>query len=84
MRVINKLMAEEEDLSNAGNLIEEGKELMRGFSSCTAFHIRREGNCVAHDLAKFGSGYVTTNVWMDECPSFIENIVSFDVIGIFP
>jgi len=50
--VIKTLNQKDEDLSGFGSVIVETREFLKGFSLWGVSFVRREGNSVAHQLAK--------------------------------
>jgi hypothetical protein len=52
---------------------------MHGFSFIKCQHIFREANSVAHRLAHFASFSYLDDLWLDETPSIIEDILYEDL-----
>jgi hypothetical protein len=52
-----------------GNLIMDARRLFRGFHFWNITHVRREGNMVAHSLAKFVVSFEQTRVWFESYPT---------------
>nr|XP_023914280.1 uncharacterized protein LOC112025826 [Quercus suber] len=50
--VINALKSEEDSLVKFSHLIEEGKSIANSFNVVQFCHVKREGNLVAHNIAK--------------------------------
>ena len=63
--VINARRSEVESLSTYGHLIAAVRQIMDGFSSLSFTHTRREGNNLAHKLARHVNSYL---VWMKDVP----------------
>ena len=48
---------------------------MASFNFCHFSHIRKQGNCVTHNLARHVSGLL---VWMEDVPPHINSILLAD------
>ena len=48
--------------------------------SCKFNHVRREGNRLAHVLAKRAVIYVDTNVWVESLPSDMDIVFQSDLV----
>jgi ribonuclease HI len=77
--VVSKLAQEEVDRSFYGPLVEEIKELLRGFEEGMAQAVRRTANSAAHILAKEGCENNVSRIWLGVPPAFIVNILDVDV-----
>jgi hypothetical protein len=77
--VVSKLAQEEVDRSFYGPLVEEIKELLRGFEEGMAQVVRRTANSAAHILAKEGCENNVSRIWLGVPPAFIVNILDVDV-----
>ena len=76
--IIIAMRSEEESLSTYGHLIAAVRQIMDGFSSLSFTHTRREGNNLAHKLARHArrvSGYL---VWMEDVPPQLQNVLQAD------
>ena len=76
--IIKAMRSEEESLSTYGHLIAAVRQIMDGFSSLSFTHTRREGNNLAHKLARHArsvSGYL---VWMEDVPPQLQNVLQAD------
>ncbi|KAF2288770.1 hypothetical protein GH714_012559 [Hevea brasiliensis] len=49
------------------------------FVSCSWSHVRRQGNGVAHALAKDGSAAVREQIWIEEVPGYVQSLVVHDL-----
>lgn len=58
-----------------GSIIMETHLLLESYQFWMVNHIRREGNMVAHRLAKFAVTHQCHHVWIDVCPSFVLEVV---------
>jgi hypothetical protein len=54
------------------------KALLLSFISWKVGHIKREGNVVAHKLAKMGLFCNAVNLWREAFPSCIHDVVTAD------
>lgn len=63
--IITALGRTEMEAGKYGSLIMDTRSLLRGFRSWDINHIRREGNMVAHTLAKFVVSSKQTKVWFE-------------------
>ena len=50
------------------------------FDECVFSFTRRTGNRVAHALVQYARHLSDSSIWLEEYPSFIENLVSQDVL----
>jgi hypothetical protein len=75
MIVVSALNSEDHCWSAYGQLIEDTKIKLNSFSSKRVIHVPRVANNVAHCLAKFALSQRLDNVWIEECPSFIQGAV---------
>ena len=69
------MRSEEESLSTYGHLIAAVRQIMDGFSSLSFTHTRRQGNNLAHNLARRVSNYL---VWMEDVPPQLQNVLQAD------
>ncbi|KAK8491530.1 hypothetical protein V6N12_057959 [Hibiscus sabdariffa] len=67
-----------ENLIFPEEVLPRGNALLNQFRSCSFTHVIRVGNTAAHYLAKFAATVETELVWVEECPSWLENIVLND------
>ncbi|XP_042958143.1 uncharacterized protein LOC122293710 [Carya illinoinensis] len=69
--VISAVNSVDEDLSSGGHIVEDVKAVLRERRSWKIQFTRREGNEVAHLLAKKALLVEQDQIWIDECPDFI-------------
>jgi hypothetical protein len=62
-----------------GFLLEETRQILESLPSWRVSHVRREGNTVAHLLAKFALSQQSQRVWLNSCPSMLVNAVNADI-----
>ncbi|GLT72260.1 hypothetical protein SLA2020_483830 [Shorea laevis] len=61
--------------SSLGAVLLDCKRLMASFLSCHVQHVRREGNAVAHELAKRALHAEADEFWIEEVPASLAHIV---------
>ncbi|XP_071909822.1 uncharacterized protein [Coffea arabica] len=77
--IIDKInMKREEDLS-IGVILFDILKIRLDFTECSFSFIKREVNCVAHQLAKFAINLVDENVWQESFPEWLNSLASKDV-----
>lgn len=59
-------------------MIDDIKESFSQFDSVVVSHVCREGNRAAHIMAKCAISQLLDNIWVEECPSFIQHVVAAD------
>ncbi|XVF67326.1 hypothetical protein PTKIN_Ptkin10aG0112100 [Pterospermum kingtungense] len=80
LSIIKSLNRADSDLSPIGCLIDEGRILTSCFHSCIVSHVNRQGNEVAHSLARYGLSVQDDVIWLEDCPSWVHSLVSSDLI----
>ena len=78
--LIQALKLEERSLSPTGLLFEDVKVLANNFVRLLYSHIKRNGNRVAHSLARNTLCIPDFQVWMEDVPSHIVSILQLDVV----
>ena len=78
LSLINKLKGTGMDFSPIGHLVDDSKQLRKDFSHCLFSHVKRDGNHVAHKLARLGLVLDNDSYWMEELPQGIRNDVIDD------
>ncbi|XP_024157591.1 uncharacterized protein LOC112165325 [Rosa chinensis] len=78
LSVINALQENSEDYSAEGHLIDEVKFLVQSFTSCSSHFVKREGNKVAHRLAKEALKISQPFLCLESGPSWLHQCVSID------
>jgi hypothetical protein len=73
---VSKLQNKDRDRSIHGPLIEEVKELLRGFSDHLVKHVRRSCNGVAYILAREGCLNKVCNSWLVVPPGPIVDLLA--------
>ena len=71
----------EEDSSNAfmGHLVKDFKSLAGLFQTYSISHVRRQGNSVAHALAREARMSFPLRIWLEDVPPNVLNFVSKDL-----
>jgi len=62
-------------LSRIGHFVESIRKELEGFRFSSVSYCCREANCVAHELAKKASSKGIDEVWLEEWPNFISEVV---------
>ena len=78
--LIQALKSEEHSLSPMSLLIEDVKVFANNFVKLLYSHIKRNGNRVAHSLAKNALCILDFQVWMEDVPSYFVSILQLDVV----
>jgi ribonuclease HI len=76
MAVVAKLTSGEMDRSSHGPLVEEVKDLLKGFTDSTVKHVRRSGNRIAHVLAREGCLNNCNRTWIEGPPNLIVELLA--------
>ena len=63
-----------------GHIIKDCKSIMGSLRTCSFSHVRRQGNGVAHALARRAKNSHPLLVWMEAVPPDIPYLVHIDVI----
>ena len=77
---IKALKSIECSLSPTGLLVDDVKRVANSFEQLLYSHVKRNGNRVAHSLAKNALRIPDFQVWMEEVPSHIVLILQLDVV----
>ena len=81
--VTQALETEDVSLAAYGLLIRDACTLARNFSEVSYSHIKREGNKVAHGLAKLAANLANCVIWMEEVPPSIYHFVQANLAPSF-
>ena len=76
--VINTLNSVEMSLSNYGHVLSSAKSMLVASSSVSFSHVRRVGNCVAHNLAKHARHVRGFTVWIENVPPHLNSVFLAD------
>ena len=64
-----------------GNLIEEAKWLSSQFDDVSYSHVRRQGNCAAHNTARHGRHVSEYMMWMEAIPPHLSTVILADLVS---
>ncbi|KAF5445494.1 hypothetical protein F2P56_034541 [Juglans regia] len=76
--LVQELQESHEFSSTNGNLLKDVRDLMKHFNELHIKHVYREGNGVAHSLARFAWNVVDIQMWWDYVPAFVNHALWFD------
>ena len=79
LHLIQALKSQEQNLCPLGLLVEDVKIYSNHFQRVLYSHVKRNGNCVAHDLARYAIGIPDFQVWMEDVPSHIVSVLLSNV-----
>ena len=80
LSLIKALKSTEDSLSPIGLLVDDVKWVASSFERLVYSHVKRNGNRVAHSLAKNALCIPNFQVWMEDVSSHITLIFDLDVI----
>ena len=69
-------------LASYGLLLQDTLSLSSVFSKLSYSHTKREGNTVAHNLAKLAVNLPNCVIWMEDVPSNVLSFYQVDLAGI--
>ncbi|PRQ31856.1 putative ribonuclease H-like domain-containing protein [Rosa chinensis] len=81
--LIAALKSEEENLSEVSRILDDCKEYFSSFRSVRILHTYREANGVADRLAHLASVVTIDDVWLDETPAIIQDVLYEDYCHCF-
>lgn len=76
--MINEVNASEASFSSIGNLVREVKKLKALLDVCLVQHVDRAGNKVAHKLARNSWNVENLDMWRENVPEFVTQVVRLD------
>nr|XP_023887927.1 uncharacterized protein LOC112000055 [Quercus suber] len=79
LKVVQALKARDRCNTLYGNVIEDARLQGAAMQACHFQHVRREGNKLAHALARRAVSSADFNVWVEELPSDLEDVFLSDV-----
>jgi hypothetical protein len=79
LQVIRALQSPEYDAARVGHIYSLARSKLSLFRDFSVAHVLREGNSVAHRLAKFARNVTGSQVWLEHVPSFLGQCLAFDV-----
>ena len=80
--VIMALNSKTSVLAPYGSLIQDSLTLSNSYSKLSYSHTKREGNTVAHNLAKLVVNLTNCVIWMEDVPSDVLSSYQADLAGI--
>ena len=63
-----------------GQVVEETKRLGCTLRHCHFQHVHQEGNRLAYGLARRAVLFTNTNVWVEELPGDLEDVLQYDFV----
>ena len=63
-----------------GHIIQDIKIVSAAFSEISFCHTRRQGNKVAHSIARRACNFSPFTVWMEDVPPDILSVYSFEIV----
>ena len=79
LRVIQALQDSDHYFTLFGHIIEKTKRLGSFLRRCQFQHVRRNGNLLAHSLARRVALAANTNVWVEDLPIDLEVVFQSDL-----
>ncbi|XP_065637528.1 uncharacterized protein LOC136070886 [Quercus suber] len=76
--VINTLQSAEPSLTSYGHLLDSAKSTLVSSKCIACTHIRRDGNKVAHNLAKHARHVRGLSVWVEDIPPHLHDVLFAD------
>ena len=80
--VIMALNSKSPVLAPYGSLLQDSLSLANSFSKLSYSHTKREGNTVAHNLAKLAVNLTNCVIWMEDVPPDVLSPYQVDLAGI--
>ena len=80
--IIKALREEEQFFSPISLLLEDVRRLSLSFHKLLYSHTKREGNYVAHNLARYANSIPDFLVWMEDVPPCIQCFVQADLASL--
>ena len=65
--------------SELGHIIRNIREVSSSFTWCSFQHLKREGNRVAHELARVAGNLGASQVWKRAIPSLVKHLITEDL-----
>ena len=78
-RIIKAINTKELCHTLFGHIIEEIWSLTPSLMTCNFQHVKREGNNLAHALARRAVVSADTNVWVEDLPVDLDDIFNLDL-----
>jgi hypothetical protein len=78
LEVVLALRRKDLDNMSYGHLIHDTRVCFSFFNSLDIVHVRRDANKAAHVLAHCASSQMLDQVWLEECPPLIQQVVAVE------
>ena len=83
LTICNALRYHDQFFASYGDIIDEVCLLARSLQRCSFSHVKREGNHVAHMLARRAIELqVNFLVWLENVPPYLESVIQSELITI--
>ena len=79
LQVIKAVNSSKRSKTTYGHIIDETRLLSSSLSCCNFVHVQREGNKLAHALARQAAVSADTDVWMEDLPHDLYDVLLFDL-----
>ena len=79
LQVIKAVNSSKRSKTPYGHIIDETRLLSSSLSCCNFVHVQREGNKLANALARRAVVYADTDVWMEDLPCDLDDVLLFDL-----
>ncbi|XP_059436766.1 uncharacterized protein LOC132169828 [Corylus avellana] len=73
--VVDALNSREENWSRTGHLVDEARNLLKGFNIWDIKYVNRNANFAAHHIAKMAANVGIEKEWLGEIPDCISEII---------
>ena len=82
MRIVQAASNKRENLTLFGHVIKEIHDSCSSFTRISFQHVRRDGNKLAHALARRAVLSADTIVWVEELPTDLEDVFQMDLVDL--
>ena len=82
LMVMSALKMKNFGLAPFGSLLKDSLAFSSSFTKLSYSHTKREGNIVAHHLAKLALNFTSCVIWMDDVPPYVMTSYQVDLAGI--
>ena len=79
LSIITKIKTSDIPHNEVGLLIEDIINMSKDFPHCSFYFVKRDSNRVAHVMAKLDPYDVGDQIWMEEGPSEIYDVLTYDI-----
>uniref|UniRef100_A0A2N9IZ60 Reverse transcriptase domain-containing protein n=1 Tax=Fagus sylvatica TaxID=28930 RepID=A0A2N9IZ60_FAGSY len=82
LTICNALRSQDQSFASFGDIIDEACLLASSLSRCSFSHVKWEGNCVAHLLARRAIDLQEDFlVWLEDVPPYLESVIHLEFVG---